>query len=60
MVICGIAAEYCVLESLKNLYAISRKVGFTVKVYLEGTARFDSYDTVLAFMAENGISEYRK
>ena len=60
VVICGIAAEYCVLESLKNLYAISRKVGFTVKVYLEGTARFDSYDTVLAFMAENGISEYRK
>ena len=60
VVICGIAAEYCVLESLKNLYAISRKVGFGVKVYLEGTAKFASYDTVKAFMAENGIQEYRK
>lgn len=58
VVICGIAAEYCVLESLKNLYAISRQVGFTVKVYLEGTAKFDSYDTVLAFMAEHGIQHY--
>ena len=60
VVICGIAAEYCVLESLKNLYAISRKIGFGVKVYLEGTAKFASYDTVKAFMAENGIQEYRK
>lgn len=60
VVICGIAAEYCVLESLKNLYAISEKIGFTVKVYLKGTARFDSYDTVLAFMAEKGLEEYRK
>ena len=60
VVICGIAAEYCVLESLRNLYAISEKIGFTVQVYLEGTARFDSYDTVLAFMAEKGLGEYRK
>ena len=60
VVICGIAAEYCVLESLKNLYAISRKIGFSVKVYLEGTAKFASYDTVKAFMAGNGIQEYCK
>ena len=60
VVVCGIAAEYCVLESLRNLYAISEKIGFTVQVYLEGTARFDSYDTVLAFMAEKGLGEYRK
>ena len=60
VVICGIAAEYCVLESLKNLYAISRQIGFGVKVYLDGTAKFASYDTVKAFMAENGIQEYKK
>ncbi len=58
VVVCGIAAEYCVLETLKNLYAISEEVGFTVKVFLEGTARFDSYDTVLAFMAEKGIARW--
>ena len=55
VVVCGIAAEYCVLESLKNLYAISQRIGFTVKVFLGGTAKFDSHDTVVAFMAENGI-----
>lgn len=54
--VCGIAAEYCVLETLRNLYAISRQIGFTVKVFLEGTARFDSLDTVLAFMDQNGIA----
>lgn len=56
--ICGIAAEYCVLETLRNLYAISLQVGFKVKVYLEGTARFESLDTVLAFMKEKGIEKY--
>jgi nicotinamidase/pyrazinamidase len=58
VVVCGIAAEYCVLETLKNLYAISLEIGFTVKVYLEGTARFESTATVEAFMAENGIERY--
>lgn len=55
VVVCGIAAEYCVLETLKNLYEISRKIGFTVRVFLGGTAKFENYDTVLAFMEENGI-----
>lgn len=55
VVVCGIAAEYCVLETLKNLYAISKKIGFTVRVFLGGTAKFESHDTVVAFMAENGI-----
>jgi len=53
--VCGIAAEYCVLETLKNLYKISLRRGFQVNVYLDGTARFDSLDTVLAFMQENNI-----
>ena len=58
VVICGIAAEYCVVETLRNLYEISRRIGFTVKVYLEGTARFDNVDAILAFMAEHGIARY--
>ncbi len=53
--VCGIAAEYCVLETLKNLYKISQRRGFQVNVYLDGTARFESLDTVLAFMQENNI-----
>lgn len=59
VVICGIASEYCVLESLKNLYALSRAVGFDVKVFLEGTAKFDNYDAVCAFMAENDIPVWK-
>lgn len=55
--VCGIAAEYCVLETLKNLYAISRKIGFTVKVCLTATARFESTESVEAFMHEAGIKE---
>lgn len=50
--VCGIAAEYCVLETLKNLYRISLRRGFSINVYLDGTARFESLDTVLAFMRE--------
>ena len=55
VVVCGIAAEYCVLETLKNLYEISLQVGFKVEVYLEGTAKFESHATVLDFMKEKGI-----
>lgn len=54
--VCGIAAEYCVLETLRNVVRLSRKVGFTVRVFLPGTAKFASYDTLLAYMAENGVS----
>ena len=53
--VCGIASEYCVLETFKNLYEISLKVGFTVKLWLGGTAKFDNYDDLLAFAAEKGL-----
>lgn len=59
VVICGIASEYCVLESLKNLYALSQAVGFSVKVFLEGTAKFENYDAICAFMAENDIPVWK-
>ena len=38
VVVCGIAAEYCVLETLKNLVRLSKEVGFELSVYLEGVA----------------------
>ena len=59
VVVCGIAAEYCVLETLRKLHEISLQIGFEVKVFLEGTARFDSYDTVLDFMSRNGIERWQ-
>lgn len=60
VVICGIAAEFCVLETLRNTFNISRQVGFTVKVFIEGTACFENHDTLLQFMRENGIEEYKR
>lgn len=55
--VCGIAAEYCVLETLKNLHKIAQRIGFKVNVFLPGTAKFESYDTLKAFMAEAGIED---
>ena len=55
--VCGIASEYCVLTTLKNVFKLSKKVGFKVNVFLEGTAKFESYDTLLAFMQENNIKK---
>lgn len=54
--VCGIAAEYCVKETLANIVAMSRKTGFSVNVFLKGTARFESYDSLLSFMEEQGLS----
>ena len=56
--VCGIAAEYCVRETLINVAALAVKVGFKLSVYLPGTARFGSYDTLLETMKENGVTEY--
>ena len=59
VVVCGIAAEYCVLETLKNLMKLAKPLDLSVKVFLKGTARFSSYDTLKSFMKENGIPEYQ-
>ena len=53
--LCGIASEYCVFETLKNIYAISEKVGFKIRVWLGATAKFDNYDDILAFCKEHGL-----
>lgn len=53
--ICGIACEYCVLETLKNIYSISREVGFKIRIWLSATAKFDSFAPLLEFAEENGL-----
>ncbi|MBR4809372.1 MAG: isochorismatase family protein [Bacteroidales bacterium] len=53
--VCGIASEYCVFETVKNIHAIAKEVGFKLRVWLEGTAKFDNYDALLSFSKENGI-----
>lgn len=58
VVVCGIAAEYCVLNTLTNVFNLSKEVGFTVKVFLPGTAKFESYNTLIDYIETNGIGFY--
>ncbi len=55
--VCGIAAEYCVLETLKNVVRLSKEIGFSVKVSLKGTVGFDS-TPLTDWMGANGVEEY--
>lgn len=59
VVVCGIAAEYCVLESLKNLVRLSQEVGFELSVYLEGVASIESNEPLVTYMNENNIKIYK-
>jgi len=53
--VCGIAAEYCVLETLKNVMRLAGEVGFSVEVYLDGVASIESQKPLLDYMEENDI-----
>ena len=55
MTICGIASEYCVFETLKNVQKIAEKVGFKVKLWLAATAKFNNYDDILKFAEEKSL-----
>ena len=59
VVVCGIAAEYCVLETLKNLVRLSNEVGFELSVYLEGVASIESNEPLVSYMNENNIKIYK-
>ncbi len=55
--VCGIASEFCVLETLKNVFRLSQEVGFDVNVFLKGTVGFDS-TPLLEWILGNGVKEY--
>lgn len=59
VVVCGIAAEYCVLETLKNLERLSEEIGFELYLYLEGVACIESNDPLLEYMNEANIKLYK-
>lgn len=53
LVVCGIAGDYCVKETLQNLI----KGGLTPKVYMPGIASIDGGKTLSAFIKENEIEK---
>lgn len=58
VVVCGIAAEYCVLETLKNVMKAAEELELKVSVCLKGTAFITEYTPLIEYMAENNIPEY--
>lgn len=56
VVVCGIAGDYCVLETLKNIVT---DVGpEKVSVYLDGVVSIDGGTALNAYMFENHIATY--
>jgi nicotinamidase-related amidase len=53
VVVCGIAGDYCVLETLKNI--VSTIGADRVRVYLDGTASIDNGTALNSYMKENNI-----
>lgn len=57
LVICGIAGDYCVVETLKN---IVKHVGTDkVSVFLDGVASIDGGTTLDTYMKENNIKVFK-
>lgn len=48
--VCGIAAEYCVLETVKNLVRLAGDYGFGLSVLLHATASFSHHETLTAYL----------
>jgi nicotinamidase-related amidase len=56
IVVCGVAGDYCVLESLKDI--VSHIGSNKIKVYLDGVASIDGGIKLNAYMKENSIKTY--
>lgn len=59
VVVCGIASEYCVLETLKEVVRLSKGIGFNVSVFMDGVACIENHDPLLEYMKSEGIEEYK-
>ena len=55
LVICGIAGDYCVLETIKNLWPIWDRLS----IYLPGIASIDGGTTLQKFIKENKLNIYQ-
>ena len=57
LVVCGIAGDYCVVETLKNIVKWFKDTN-RIKVYLDGVASIDGGTTLNAYIFENHIAAY--
>lgn len=57
LVVCGIAGDFCVVETLKNIVKWFDDTS-RIKVYLDGVASIDGGETINKYMNEKGIKAY--
>ena len=57
LVVCGIAGDYCVVETLKNIVKWFEDTN-RIKVYLDGVASIDGGTTIKDYMSVNNIKIY--
>lgn len=58
LVVCGIAGDYCVVETLKNIVKWFKDTN-RIKVYLDGVASIDDGTTIKDYMTNNNINTYK-
>ena len=58
IVVCGIAGDYCVVETLKNIVKWFDDTS-RIKVYLDGVASIDGGEKLNNFIKENNIKIYK-
>ena len=58
LVVCGIAGDYCVVETLKNIVKWFKDTN-RIKVYLDGVASIDGGTTIKDYMSANNIDTYK-
>ena len=57
LVVCGIAGDYCVVETLKNIVKWFKDTN-RIKVYLDGVASIDGGTTLNKYINDNNIKIY--
>ena len=57
VVVCGLAGDYCVKETIKNLLEHSKTTGlFNVSVFKDGISSIDGAETLERFINENNLN----
>jgi nicotinamidase-related amidase len=58
IVVCGIAGDYCVVETLKNIVKWFKDTN-RIKVYLDGVVSIDDGTIIKNYMSDNNINIYK-
>ena len=57
VVVCGLAGDYCVKETIKNLLEHSKTTGlFNISVFKDGISSIDNGETLERFINENNLN----